>query len=231
MSEYNPVVINWAGRAKPAGLSFLIVNLGVPWTLPVNQCSRGIVLNVCCSSSLEGNCHTYSLEKLKNPYRRDFSLRVATLVMGGNQYLCLHENVPLLRHSNTILWYWYGITGLIDKPRCGNMLRKCVDYNRISWHEKYAKKPHQTWEVNNKSHSNQSALNIFGSTRIELALNEQRRLITSIHNAKVIYIFHWSLLQLPTILMVGILDWITVCIVDVCISYKTINFLIKPLNK
>jgi len=58
MSEYNAVVINWAGRAKPAGLSFLIVNLGVPWTLPINQCSRGIVLNVCCSSSLEGNCHT-----------------------------------------------------------------------------------------------------------------------------------------------------------------------------
>jgi len=45
------------GRAKPPGLSFLIVNLGVPWTLPINQCSRGIVLNVCCSSSLEGNCH------------------------------------------------------------------------------------------------------------------------------------------------------------------------------
>ena len=30
MSEYNLVVINWAIRAKPAGLSFLIVNLGVP---------------------------------------------------------------------------------------------------------------------------------------------------------------------------------------------------------
>jgi len=28
MSEYNPIVINWAGRAKRAGLSFLIVNLG-----------------------------------------------------------------------------------------------------------------------------------------------------------------------------------------------------------
>ena len=54
MSEYNFVVINWAGRAKRAGLSFLIVNLSVPWTLPINQCSRGIVLNVCCSSSLKG---------------------------------------------------------------------------------------------------------------------------------------------------------------------------------
>ena len=32
MSEYNFVVISWAVRAKPAGLSFLIVNLGVPWT-------------------------------------------------------------------------------------------------------------------------------------------------------------------------------------------------------
>ena len=53
-------MINWAGRAKPAGLSFLIVNLGVPWTLPINQCSRGVVLNVCCSTSLEGNCHTWS---------------------------------------------------------------------------------------------------------------------------------------------------------------------------
>ena len=58
MSEYNPIVINWTGRAKPAGLSFLIVNLGVPWTIPLNQCSRGIALNVCCSSSLEGNCHS-----------------------------------------------------------------------------------------------------------------------------------------------------------------------------
>jgi len=51
MSEYNFVVISWAVRAKQAGLSFLIVNLGVPWTLPINQCSRGTVLNVCFSSS------------------------------------------------------------------------------------------------------------------------------------------------------------------------------------
>jgi len=58
MSEYNIAVINWAIRAKPAGLSFLIVNLGVPWTLPTNQRSRGIVLNVWWSSSLEGDCHT-----------------------------------------------------------------------------------------------------------------------------------------------------------------------------
>jgi len=28
-----------------------------------------------------------------------------------------------------------------------------------------------------------------------------------------------------------ILDWITVCIVDICISYETFNFLIKPFNK
>ena len=62
MSEYNFVVINLAGRAKPTGLSFLIVNLGVPWTLPINQCSRGIVLNVCCSSSLEGNSNSMLLE-------------------------------------------------------------------------------------------------------------------------------------------------------------------------
>jgi len=32
MSEYNFVVIIWAVRVKPAGLSFLIVNLGVSWT-------------------------------------------------------------------------------------------------------------------------------------------------------------------------------------------------------
>jgi len=57
MSEYHFVVLNWAGRAKPAGLSFLIINLGVPWTLRINQCSRGIVLNVQWSSSLEGDCH------------------------------------------------------------------------------------------------------------------------------------------------------------------------------
>ena len=46
MSEYIFVVINWVGREKPVGLSFLIVNLGMPWTLPINQSSRGIVLNV-----------------------------------------------------------------------------------------------------------------------------------------------------------------------------------------
>jgi len=33
-------------------------------------------------------------------------------VKRGNQYLCLHEKVPLLRHSYTNLWYWYGITDL-----------------------------------------------------------------------------------------------------------------------
>jgi len=37
MSEYNPVVINWAGRTKSAGLSLLIVNLGVPWALRINS--------------------------------------------------------------------------------------------------------------------------------------------------------------------------------------------------
>jgi len=35
---------------------------------------------------------------------------------------------------------------------------------------------------------------------------------TSIHKAKVVYIFHRSFLQLPTMLMVSILDWITVCV-------------------
>ena len=149
----------------------------------------------------------------------------AKAVKRGNQYLCLNEKVPLLRHSNTILWC------LIDKPRCGKLLWKCVvDYNRILWHEKSAKEPQQTWEVN-KSHSNQIALKTFGSTSTDLALNEQRRLNTRVHNAKVIYILHRSFLQLPTILMVSILDWITVYIADVCVSRKTINFLIKSLNK
>ena len=37
MSEYNSIVTNWAGRAKLAGLSFLIVSLGVPWTLQLNS--------------------------------------------------------------------------------------------------------------------------------------------------------------------------------------------------
>jgi len=112
----------------------------------------------------------------------------------------------------------------------GKLLWKCVDYNRILWHEKSAKKPQQTWEVN-KSHLNQIALKTFESTRTDFALNEQWRLNTSVHRAKVIYIFHWSSLQLPTILIVSILDWITVCIADVCISDKTINFSVKPLNK
>jgi len=60
---------------------------------------------------------------------------------------------------------------------------------------------------------------------------EQTELNTSVHNAEVIDMFHWSFLQLPTILMVSILGWITVCMVNVCISYKTINFLMKPLNQ
>jgi len=53
---------------------------------------------------------------------------------GGRQYLCLNENVPLLRHSLAILSYWYGITGVTDKSRWENLLWKCVDYNRILWH-------------------------------------------------------------------------------------------------
>ena len=58
MNEYNPIVINSAGRAKRAGLSFLIVNLTcLGHTGQIHQCSRGVVQNVCCSSSLEGNCH------------------------------------------------------------------------------------------------------------------------------------------------------------------------------
>jgi len=44
MSEYNPIVINWAGWAKRAGLSFSIVNLGVPWALRPNS----PVLLRCC---------------------------------------------------------------------------------------------------------------------------------------------------------------------------------------
>ena len=44
MSKYNPVVINWAGRAKPVGLSFLIVNLGVPWALRPNS---SVLLRSC----------------------------------------------------------------------------------------------------------------------------------------------------------------------------------------
>jgi len=159
----------------------------------------------------------------------------------------IDNSMVLIRH------HWLELN-LIDKPRCGKLLWKCVDCSRILWHEKSAKKPQQTWEVN-KSHSNQIALKTFGSTkwlhfpkifwgnaplaplatpmstRTDLALNEQRRLNASVYNAKVIYAFHWRFLQLPTILVVSILDWITVCIVDVCISYKTINFLIKPLNK
>ena len=67
MSECNPVVINWAGRATQAGLSFLIVNLCVPWTLPINQSSRRIVVNVCCFSSLKGNCHTQQKYRISFP--------------------------------------------------------------------------------------------------------------------------------------------------------------------
>jgi len=62
----------------------------------------------------------------------------AKAVKGGNQLSVPPWKVPLLRHSYTILWYWYGIAGLIDKPCCGNLLRHCVDYNRILWHEKSA---------------------------------------------------------------------------------------------
>jgi len=163
-------------------------------------------------------------------------------------------NQQLVRHTATVLRRWREATNIsasmktfycydIDnsmvlvrhhwldrQPRYGKLLWKCVDYNRILWHEKSAKKPQQTREVN-KSHLNQIALKTFESTRTDLALNEQRRLNTSVHKAKVIHIFHWSFLQLPTMLMVSILDWITVCIADVCISYKTINFSVKPLNK
>jgi len=66
---------------------------------------------------------------------------------GGNQYLCFNENVLLLRHSYVILSHWYGITSVTDKPRCGNLLWKCVDYSKILWHEKSTKKPQQTCKV------------------------------------------------------------------------------------
>ena len=36
---------------------------------------------------------------------------------GGSQYLCLNENVWLLRHSYAILSLWYSITGVTDKSR------------------------------------------------------------------------------------------------------------------
>jgi len=41
------------------GLSFVSYQLGRALNTPtkVRQCSRGVILNVCCSS-LEGNCHT-----------------------------------------------------------------------------------------------------------------------------------------------------------------------------
>jgi len=54
---------------------------------------------------------------------------------GGSQYLCLNENVLLLRHSYALLSYSYGITGVTYKPRWGKLLWKCVDYSRILWHE------------------------------------------------------------------------------------------------
>ena len=115
--------------------------------------------------------------------------------------------------------------------KCVNSMKMCgLQQDLVTWKICQEASADMSWEVN-KSHSNQIALNIFGSTRTDFALNEQWRLNTSVHRAKVIYIFHWSSLQLPTILMVSILDWITVCIADVCISDKTINFSVKPLNK
>jgi len=48
-------VLNWVySQAIPAGLSFLIVNLCAPWTLPIDQCSCGVVPDVLWSSLEEG---------------------------------------------------------------------------------------------------------------------------------------------------------------------------------
>ena len=85
---------------------------------------------------------------------------------GSSQYLWLSENVSLVRHSCAILSYWYGITGLTDKSRWENLLWKCVDYNRILWHEKSTKKPQQTCQVKKKAFKARIALKTFGSAMI-----------------------------------------------------------------
>ena len=105
------------------------------------------------------------------------------LAKGGSQYLCLNEKLSL-----------YNIVGQFYRTDAASLAwplsrvgENCYENGGIQqycilWHEKSIMKPQQTWKVN-KSHSNQIALKTFGSTRIDLALNEQRRLNISVDNA------------------------------------------------
>jgi len=126
-------------------------------------------------------------------------------VKGGNQYLCLHEKVSLLRHRQfcgtdtpSLAWSTSRVVEHSMKMcglwKCVNSMKMCgLQQDLVTWKICQEASADMSWEVN-KSHSNQIALNIFGSTRTDLALNVQRRLNTSVHNAKVIYICHWSFL-------------------------------------
>jgi len=81
-------------------------------------------------------------------------------------------------------------TGLIwchwrdQQAALGKLLWKWVDNNRIVWHEKSAKKPQQTCQVN-KSHSKPNCFETFGSARIDLALNKRLRLISAFTMLKI----------------------------------------------
>ena len=114
MSEYSIVVINWAVRAKPAGLSFLIVNLDVPWTLPINQCSRGIVLNVYWSSSLEGDYHTAATSNC------------AVTNVTHNYYVYMSSDGPPKRDSPFWRHWTVRFTCLLKSFTCGRRVGKHV---------------------------------------------------------------------------------------------------------
>jgi len=66
--------------------------------IPINQCSRGVVLNVCCSS-LEGNCHKGEIERTVHPPPTNSKNRLklfcevvqATLTLGQMFLLLVRE--------------------------------------------------------------------------------------------------------------------------------------------
>jgi len=131
-------------------------------------------------------------------------------------------NQQLVRHTATVLRRWREATNISMKTfRCYDIVTQFygTDTASLAWAELDRQAP--LWKIAMRGQQITFKPNCF----------KNFLKYTSVHNAKVIYIFHWSLLQLPTILMVSILDWITACIVDVCISYKTINILTNPLNK
>jgi len=111
MSEYNPIVINWAGRTKPAGLSFLIVNLGVPWAL---RLTSPVLLQSC------PKCAVIFLRRgLQQRPEHGIFTRASTPVLTQKGWYCFETNktIKIFLSRNKFIEAWQRQT-----PRIFNWL-------------------------------------------------------------------------------------------------------------